>query len=93
MLAENANPALAAVVPSLRCPICAGPLALRGPALRCDNGGHTFDIARQGYANLLPGRRPPGGDTPAMVAARSEVLAAGHLDVVTSALGDAARDL
>lgn len=82
--------ALAAVVAHLRCPLCAGSLGPdggRGLALVCGRG-HSFDVARRGCLNLLAGRRAPGGDTPAMVQARVDVLAAGHLDLVTRALAE-----
>lgn len=36
----------------LICPICAKPLQLNQRSYRCENG-HSFDLARQGYANLL----------------------------------------
>ncbi len=62
----------------LICPHCGGGLSLAGPALRCA-GGHSFDIARQGYVNLLPGGHRPGtGDTASMVRARDTFLRAGH---------------
>jgi SAM-dependent methyltransferase len=51
-----------------------------GGALRCA-AGHAFDLAREGYANLLVTRRRRSrmkGDTPAMVAARASFLARGH---------------
>ena len=35
------------------CPLCAGALRREGGALRC-GAGHSFDIAREGYVNLLP---------------------------------------
>jgi Methylase involved in ubiquinone/menaquinone biosynthesis len=53
--------------------------------LRCP-AGHTFDVARNGYVNLLVGRAPTGTDTPAMVAARSELHDAGHLAPLTAAI-------
>ncbi|KWX07258.1 hypothetical protein TR74_19335, partial [Carbonactinospora thermoautotrophica] len=67
------------VVRFLICPYCAAGLALAERTLRC-RAGHTFDVARQGYVNLLPGgSRPAGsGDTAAMVAAREAFLAKGH---------------
>jgi SAM-dependent methyltransferase len=69
---------LADVVPYLVCPVCGADLDLTGRGLRCPNG-HAFDIARQGYANLLPGNARPGtADTPEMVRARDEFLDAGH---------------
>jgi 23S rRNA (guanine745-N1)-methyltransferase len=46
--------------------------------LRCGNG-HSFDIARHGYVNLMTGRARPGSaDTAQMVTARQAFLAAGH---------------
>jgi 23S rRNA (guanine745-N1)-methyltransferase len=75
----------------LVCPVCRRPLATAGKALRCGNG-HAFDVAREGYANLLLTRRRRArmvGDTPAMVAARAAFLARGHY----ARLADAAADL
>lgn len=37
---------------AFRCPICHGALFTQGNSLRCQSR-HTFDIARQGYVNLL----------------------------------------
>ena len=48
-------------------------LAEHEGALRCA-AGHSFDIARQGYVNLVPG----AGDSAAMVEAREAFLGAGH---------------
>lgn len=84
---------LADVLPYLRCPICAGDLACAGPALRCPSG-HAFDIARQGYANLLTGRAHTGtADTAAMVAARAEFLGAGHFAPLADLVADLAAAL
>jgi len=84
---------LAEVVDHLACPVCAGPLALVPAALRCSRG-HSFDIARQGYAALLPPRgRTVPGDTAAMVAARSQWLRDGHFDPMIAALVDTAAGL
>jgi 23S rRNA (guanine745-N1)-methyltransferase len=76
---------LADVVPMLRCPVRDAPLTLDGTRLTCPDG-HAFDVARQGYVNLLAGRRPPPGDDAAMVARRDAVLSAGHLAPLTAAL-------
>jgi 23S rRNA (guanine745-N1)-methyltransferase len=73
------------ILAALRCPVCRGPLAAAGPALRCA-AGHGFDLARQGYVNLLVGRAASGGDTAAMVAARAAVLDAGHFAPLEAAL-------
>jgi 23S rRNA (guanine745-N1)-methyltransferase len=77
-----------AVLDRLRCPVCRQPLAEAdgpAPAMRCPRG-HAFDLARQGYVNLLTGRRPHAGDTPQMVAARAEFLGGGHYDLITGAV-------
>ncbi len=69
---------LADVVEYLVCPVCGADLAMADRGLLCP-AGHTFDIARQGYANLLPGNARPGtADTPEMVRARDAFLGAGH---------------
>jgi 23S rRNA (guanine745-N1)-methyltransferase len=83
-----------AVVAVLRCPVCGtadGRLLQVGGALRC-SAGHLFDVARQGYVNLLAGRAPAGAETPAMVAARAELFDAGHLAAVTTAVVAAVRE-
>ncbi|MFI9642001.1 putative RNA methyltransferase [Micromonospora sp. NPDC051925] len=79
------------IVARLRCPVCAEPLAAATDirALRCPRR-HSFDLARQGYVNLLTGRAPHVGDTAEMVAARADFLAAGHYDVISSALAETA---
>lgn len=83
-----------AVLPYLRCPNCSSPLAFvpasRGPgSLRCARG-HSFDIARQGYATLLAGRHPHVGDSAEMIADRAAFLDAGHFGFIASALTEAA---
>jgi 23S rRNA (guanine745-N1)-methyltransferase len=80
---------LAEITGALRCPLCRGGLSPVDGALVCP-ARHTYDIARQGYVNLLTGRTPAGVDTAGMVAARAEVFAAGHLAFLTTALADAA---
>jgi 23S rRNA (guanine745-N1)-methyltransferase len=72
-------------LPYLRCPVCEQPLSRAERALRCPRG-HSFDIARQGYADLTAGRLPHVGDTAGMVADRVAFLAAGHYDFIAGAL-------
>ena len=76
---------LAGVVDLLRCPVCGDDLALTDSAVRCA-AGHSFDVARQGYVNLVPGR----ADTPEMVEARDAFLRAGHFRPLAKALGEEA---
>lgn len=75
----------------LRCPHCAGPFTLGERTVGCGNG-HRFDLARQGYLNLLPGRPPRNADTTDMVTARERFLDAGHYDVLLSALRQTVAD-
>lgn len=84
------------VVAGLRCPHCGADLAVDTTAgtLRCAAGRHTFDIARQGYANLLAGDAKAGtADTAAMVAARDAFLGAGHYRPIADALAEEAAHL
>lgn len=60
---------------ALVCPICELPLGREESAYRCA-AGHSFDVAREGYVNLL--RRPYPGDTKEMLRARRAFLDAGH---------------
>lgn len=69
---------LAGVLPYLRCPHCGASLDLADRTVRCP-AGHAFDVAKQGYVNLLPGdARAGAGDTAAMVGARHDFLGRGH---------------
>lgn len=72
-------------LPYLRCPVCRQELTRAGRTLRCP-AGHSFDLAKQGYADLSGGRMPHVGDTAEMVADREEFLAAGHYDFIAGAL-------
>lgn len=70
---------ISAVVDLLACPRCGSPLvsATDGRAVACPHG-HSFDLARQGYLNLLGGPQPGNADTTAMVGARDRFLSGGH---------------
>jgi len=72
------------------CPVCGASFTLSGPVLRCATG-HAFDVARQGYVNLMPGGARPGtADTTEMVADRAAFLGAGHYAPLAQALADLA---
>lgn len=80
---------LADVLPLLCCPHCSGALTATEVVVGCP-AGHGFDVARQGYLNLLPGDARTGtADTADMVQARADVLAAGHFDPVSDAVAAA----
>lgn len=79
---------LAKVVPYLVCPRCASEVNIVGSAVRCSQG-HSYDVARQGYVNLLdPATTTAPGDTAEMVAARERFLAGGHYAAIASSLAD-----
>ena len=50
-----------AVLDLLRCPRCAARFEIHGRTLRCA-GGHVFDVARQGYVNLIGSGQPMHAD-------------------------------
>ena len=62
------------------CPVCGKMLSNADGSVKCENG-HSFDISRKGYVNLLP---PSGsghhGDDKLMVKARTRFLSAGYYD-------------
>ncbi|NIH81866.1 putative RNA methyltransferase [Amycolatopsis viridis] len=85
-----------AVLAALRCPLCGRPCTLDGRALRCPSR-HSFDLAKQGYVNLLHAGVPAGtADTAEMVAARMAFLGAGHYarlrDLIAGITAEAAGD-
>ncbi len=73
--------ALAHAAGLLVCPRCGEELTLDADAARCPTG-HAYDVARQGYLNLLGGPQPANADTAAMLEARGRVLAGVYGDVV-----------
>ncbi|GAA1390531.1 putative RNA methyltransferase [Luteococcus peritonei] len=69
----------------LACPQCQGRLLLEGRSLVCPRG-HSFDLAKQGYVNLLGRAAPANADRADMVAARDRFLSAGHYRPIEQAL-------
>lgn len=75
----------------LRCPHCHAPLQRFGRTLRCAHG-HSFDIARQGYVNLLPSAHRHSkdpGDNREMILARRRFLDGGFFDPIADAVSRA----
>ena len=75
------------------CPICSAPLERGERAYACP-GGHSFDIAREGYVHLLPANRKHAknpGDDRGMAAARSRFLSRGYYAPLRDALCGLAR--
>lgn len=77
---------LSDVLEFLSCPSCGADLGFDNRVVSCVNG-HSYDVARQGYVNLLGGGAHTGtADTAAMVAARERFFAAGHFDPLMGAV-------
>lgn len=76
----------------LRCPVCGDGLALVGRTANCPQR-HAFDLAKQGYLNLLPSASSGiDGDSAEMVEAREQFLAGGFYEPVRQALIAAAKE-
>ncbi|WP_328999097.1 methyltransferase type 11 [Kribbella sp. NBC_00709] len=74
------------LVAVLRCPVCADGLALDARTARCPRG-HAYDLAKQGYLNLLPAASNGiEGDSAAMVGARTVFLGTRHYAPIRDAL-------
>ena len=72
------------------CPVCAAPLCRDARSLRCANN-HGFDLAKDGYANLLLAHRKRSknpGDAKEMLAARRDFLGAGLYEPLAAAIVD-----
>lgn len=77
----------------LLCPVCGSPLRRTGNTARCENG-HAFDYAREGYLNLLAGRRRAGassGDSREMALSRRAFLEKGYFAPLRDALASYVR--
>ena len=78
----------------LICPLCGQVLQKQERAWVCPQG-HSFDIARQGYVNLLPVQQKHSknpGDTKEQVASRRAFLEGGFYAPIRQSLVDAARE-
>ena len=80
---------------NLLCPICRSQLNHEGRRYVCAQN-HSFDIARQGYVNLLAVQQKHSlnpGDTREQVLSRREFLEAGYYAPIARTLIDTARSL
>lgn len=72
------------------CPICKSKLNIENKAYICENN-HSFDIAKQGYVNLLPVNKKHSdnpGDSREMVLSRRAFLEGGYYDCFTEKLSE-----
>ena len=74
----------------LICPTCRLALAAADRAFACESG-HSYDLAREGYINLITGKAPSAlqGDNAEMVRARRAFLGRGHYRPLAEAVAEA----
>ena len=80
---------------NLICPICGNKLNNEGKQYICPNN-HSFDVARQGYVNLLTVQQKHSlapGDTREQVLSRRAFLEEGHYAPIARSLIETAREL
>jgi 23S rRNA (guanine745-N1)-methyltransferase len=76
------------LVSVLRCPVCGDGLELSDRTARCSLG-HAYDLAKQGYLNLLPSASTGiDGDSAEMIEARADFLSRGWYAPIRAALVD-----
>ena len=84
------------------CPLCQSPLQPATDTWRCDGSlnpkqtAHPFDVARQGYVNLLPVQQKKSkapGDSQASIEARKRFLHAGHYEKLQRLISQQMRQL
>ena len=78
----------------LLCPLCGQVLAQQANSYRCESG-HCFDMARQGYVNLLPVQQKHSahpGDTREQVLSRREFLDGDFYAPIADALCNLAKE-
>ena len=71
----------------LRCPVCGQTFSEHGRSLRCE-AGHCFDLAKEGYVNLLTGSKPADamGDNKQAARYRRDFLNKGYYAPLRDAL-------
>ena len=78
----------------LLCPVCKSELCRNGNAFRCQNG-HCFDIAKEGYVNLITGSKSGNltGDNKDMARSRKAFLDKGYFVTLADALCSIISDM
>ena len=74
----------------LSCPVCHTPLQKQPKSYQCENN-HHFDIAKQGYINLLQSNKKRSldpGDNKNMITARRQFLAQGYYEPISNVLNE-----
>lgn len=79
----------------LYCPVCREDLAENNGSLVCGRG-HSFDIAKENYVNLISGAHKSGdvsGDNKSMARSRKSFLDKGYYACLAEAVGDLLEEL
>ncbi|HAY73884.1 MAG TPA: methyltransferase [Ruminococcaceae bacterium] len=77
------------------CPVCMDSLKKTDGTMKCENG-HCFDIAKQGYVNLLQSQKSSAkrhGDDKLMVKSRSDFLNKGYYDILARKISERVGEL
>ena len=76
----------------LCCPVCGKDMLFHEKALQCENG-HSFDIAKEGYVNLLRSGKSGDnkGDNKEMAKSRRDFLNKGYYSPLVDAVGECAE--
>lgn len=79
-------------MPHIICPKCANPLFINNKSYVCQNN-HTYDIAKEGYANLLQSNKSGSliGDNKDMAVSRRDFLSKGYFNALADALKEEAN--
>lgn len=75
----------------LQCPVCKNRLLNSADGYKCESN-HTFDVAREGYVNLLLAHKKHSkepGDSPDMMLSRRRFLDLGHYNKVSDGINEA----
>ncbi len=75
---------------NFKCPVCHSPLVRNNNSYHCESN-HTFDLAKEGYLNLLLAqhrRSKNPGDDANMVRSRYDFLNAGYYDSLANFIAD-----
>lgn len=73
----------------LICPVCKSPINAQDHCYKCENN-HSFDIAKEGYVNLLSAHKSGDkvGDNKEMARSRRDFLNKGYYSVLADAVGN-----
>ena len=79
------------IMPTLfQCPVCGLPLHLNAASYQCDHH-HNFDVAKEGYVNLLPPNQRHSnapGDSKAMILSRKNFLSRRYYEPLAAAISE-----